>query len=516
MRTSEEAHVYMDQRPCTCGDIEFARESAVMTDGGVLCSRYFGNCRTCGTMREFIFELPKVQRPIGNQVEFGGGDRSRLLDPGEWMGISEYYAKLDPGTPDDLDIARAALEEVIKFLPDGVECVPDDAFWTERGRAVRDREPGRFRRSRLAAVLDVYRTLLAKQDLVRAAVVWKHTGDAEFPYTANVRSRRFTIRINDFPAEPMYTLIADGVELQDLEDWPPAWVMPDPPKRLLDGLQPKSLNTHGSVPTAMPLHRLARVLEERGAPLLPVLRAVEVVHEPNLYLEVSALSRGLSLLLPYRPEVLEALVPNMSVGDLPSRPMLKVFVDGEQLHVAVIAVGKVGPDEAVDVAPKSARAGVWVGTVLALHGFAGARISSRSRLLTRQRATIDVFYEARAADVDARFVESVDQVARRLGVARSQRELWKSVHPSLGGVAVTVTTACTEDGPAPELAFMYGKAEWDDAVRLCKLVASEDAARGGAATLGALAGTLHAEQMLSVQLVLRADGPDVAALVMLK
>ena len=78
------------------------------------------------------------------------------------MAISEYYAKLDPGTPEDLDIARAALEEVIKFLPDGADSVPDNAFWTERGRAVRDREPGRFRRARLAAVLDVYRKQLAK------------------------------------------------------------------------------------------------------------------------------------------------------------------------------------------------------------------------------------------------------------------------------------------------------------------------------------------------------------------
>jgi hypothetical protein len=239
MRTSAEVHIYMDQRPCACGDIEFDRQSAVMTDRGVLCSRYFGRCRTCGTMREFIFELPKAQRPIGNQVEFGGSDPSRLLDAGEWMAISEYYAKLDPGTAEDLDIARAALEEVIKFLANGADSVPGNAFWTERGRAVRDREPGRFRRDRLAAVLDVYRERLAKQNqnLTETALVWKHTGTAEFPYTAEVRGRRFTIRINDFPAEPMYTLISDGVELQDLEDWPPAWVMPNPPKQLVDLLK---------------------------------------------------------------------------------------------------------------------------------------------------------------------------------------------------------------------------------------------------------------------------------------
>src|SRR5688572_20520175 len=172
MRTSAEAHMYMDQQPCTCGDIEFDRQSAVMSDGGVLCSRYFGKCRSCGTLREFFFELPPVQRAIGNQIEFGGSDRSRLLDAGEWMAIAEYYAKLDPGTFEDLDTARAALEEVIKFLPDGVDHVPDEAFWSERGRAVREREPARFRRARLAAILDAYRSQLGKYDVTAIPVAW--------------------------------------------------------------------------------------------------------------------------------------------------------------------------------------------------------------------------------------------------------------------------------------------------------------------------------------------------------
>ena len=240
MRTSAEAHMYMDQQPCTCGDIEFDRQSAAMSDGGVLCSRYFGKCRSCGTMREFVFELPPTQRPITNQVEYGGSDPSRLLDAGQWLGIAEYYAKLEPGTPEDLDIARAAVEEVIKFVPMGGDSVPDKAFWTERGRAVRDREPRRFRIARLAAILEVYRKQLAKYDLTQLPLVWKHTGDAEFPYTTDVRARRFTIRINDFPAEPMYTIMAEGKDLEDLDDWPAAWVMPDPPQKLLDLLKPNN------------------------------------------------------------------------------------------------------------------------------------------------------------------------------------------------------------------------------------------------------------------------------------
>jgi hypothetical protein len=183
MRTSAEAHMYMDQQPCTCGDVGFDRQSAVMIDGNVLCSRYFGKCRTCGATREFIFELPPTQRPIPNEVEFGGSDASRLLDPGEWMAISDYYAKLEPGTPHSLDIARAAFEEVIKFLPDGAYGIPDKAFWTERGRAVRDREPGRFRRARLLTVHDDYRRLLGDLPPPGAEAL-KRAFDAHFGSTA--------------------------------------------------------------------------------------------------------------------------------------------------------------------------------------------------------------------------------------------------------------------------------------------------------------------------------------------
>jgi hypothetical protein len=36
-----------------------------------------------------------------------------------------------------------------------------------------------------------------------------------------------TIRVNDFPAEPLYTLLVDGEEVEDLEDWPEAWTRPE-------------------------------------------------------------------------------------------------------------------------------------------------------------------------------------------------------------------------------------------------------------------------------------------------
>jgi hypothetical protein len=69
-----------------------------------------------------------------------------------------------------------------------------------------------------------------EHDLTLLPIVWKRTADAEFPYTADVHGQRLAIRINDFPAEPLYTLIADGTELYDLEDWPTAWVKPALPQ----------------------------------------------------------------------------------------------------------------------------------------------------------------------------------------------------------------------------------------------------------------------------------------------
>ena len=57
-------------------------------------------------------------------------------------------------------------------------------------------------------------------------ITWHATGDGEFPYRVRHEGRELTIRVNDFPAEPHYTLIVDGSEATDLDDWPPAWKRP--------------------------------------------------------------------------------------------------------------------------------------------------------------------------------------------------------------------------------------------------------------------------------------------------
>ena len=62
-----------------------------------------------------------------------------------------------------------------------------------------------------------------------SAIVWESTGAGEVPYRARAGGRTLTVRINDFPAEPLYTLLADGQAVDDLEDWPAAWARPARP-----------------------------------------------------------------------------------------------------------------------------------------------------------------------------------------------------------------------------------------------------------------------------------------------
>ena len=79
------------------------------------------------------------------------------------MLLSRYPAdpaELDPDEREDLredlESSAAAVDEVLKFLPDGAETAPESAFWSVRGRAIRQAEPGRFDRYWLEARRDAY------------------------------------------------------------------------------------------------------------------------------------------------------------------------------------------------------------------------------------------------------------------------------------------------------------------------------------------------------------------------
>jgi hypothetical protein len=180
-RTNAEAHLYMDLHPCACGEIRFPRTSSVVTTpDGVLASRYAGTCPQDGAEREFLFRVPEriPAPPQDGVVVYGGPEPSELIDPGEWLSVADAHARSVPADTAALAAdggaaaraaaramlvhAVAAVEEVLKFIPAGADRVPEEAFVTDRGRAAYNREPGRFRRPRLEAARDTYRSIAAQ------------------------------------------------------------------------------------------------------------------------------------------------------------------------------------------------------------------------------------------------------------------------------------------------------------------------------------------------------------------
>jgi hypothetical protein len=172
-RSSVEAHLYMQTVPCeVCGETDFDPDSSVVSIDGELASRYSGSCPRCGTVREFTFRLPEeILFPDDEEPEFGDERPSELLDPGDWLWLADMFGGEAPAEPDGLDdeqrrgalvdlrMAAAAVGEVCKFLPAGADSVPLSAFFSQRGREMYAREPGRFDRGRLEVVRRTYREI---------------------------------------------------------------------------------------------------------------------------------------------------------------------------------------------------------------------------------------------------------------------------------------------------------------------------------------------------------------------
>lgn len=89
-----------------------------------------------------------------------------------------------------------------------------------------------FTRCRLDGVLGAPAQLgsaaAAPDSRTTTAVTFRATGDPRHPYQATVDGATWTIRLDEFPAEPtLYSLLIDGVVVEGLLDWPPAWTRPD-------------------------------------------------------------------------------------------------------------------------------------------------------------------------------------------------------------------------------------------------------------------------------------------------
>ncbi|MEV0790551.1 hypothetical protein [Kribbella sp. NPDC050459] len=166
-RTWDEAQLYLELHPCPdCGSVEAPWEQTlVQIDGGPACS-YAAVCPGCRAEREYLFGLPAQETAVQGWPTFGGPEPSEIIDAGQWLDVADTAAAAVPTAPDEagrvLAVARAAVVEVIKFVPAGADAVPEDEFWTPEGQAVRAAEPGRFRLDRLLVTRDAYGELASQ------------------------------------------------------------------------------------------------------------------------------------------------------------------------------------------------------------------------------------------------------------------------------------------------------------------------------------------------------------------
>jgi hypothetical protein len=99
---------------------------------------------------------------------------------------------------------------------------PDRSYFLRISDLGTGKDVDRFTEAQFwARVGEIHREIVLRR--VREVINWAPTGDGEHPYEAQLDGRLHTIRVNDFPAEPLYTLLVEGQPIADLEDWPPAW-----------------------------------------------------------------------------------------------------------------------------------------------------------------------------------------------------------------------------------------------------------------------------------------------------
>ncbi len=170
-RSSPECHLYIELHPCSCGERQGPAAHRLESRGDDLVAVYEGPCPRCKTPRRFDLVLdPEI--PPG--AKFGGARPSRIIDAGEFLGVADEAAKAAPADSTGLSSAarqqakarmsRAvdALEEVLKFIPPGADEVPVEALVSAAGKELYLKEPGRFRKVRLEAVLGAYRDVLGR------------------------------------------------------------------------------------------------------------------------------------------------------------------------------------------------------------------------------------------------------------------------------------------------------------------------------------------------------------------
>ncbi len=69
---------------------------------------------------------------------------------------------------------------------------------------------------------------------------WKRTTDPHYPFAAEFEGEQCVIRLNDFPEEHLYTLIVNGKEVADFDDWSAEWKRPAKDKSIVQSSQTRT------------------------------------------------------------------------------------------------------------------------------------------------------------------------------------------------------------------------------------------------------------------------------------
>jgi len=66
--------------------------------------------------------------------------------------------------------------------------------------------------------------LVGNREYLHEPISWQKTNDPEYPYETTQENQKLTIRLNDFPEEHLYTLLADDEPIVNFDDWPDLWI----------------------------------------------------------------------------------------------------------------------------------------------------------------------------------------------------------------------------------------------------------------------------------------------------
>jgi hypothetical protein len=159
------------------------------------------------SLSSVLASAPGASRP-GRRLDFGGDTPSGLLDPGDWLAVADRA-----DLADDLPLAAAALEEVLKFIPPGADRVPLAAFRGDAGRESHAREPGRFERAPLEWTAATYRRIAETPQAPPPARAPLPVAPAVITRVGYLSMTKLRLRVLHCGVERDYTFATEDVSL---------------------------------------------------------------------------------------------------------------------------------------------------------------------------------------------------------------------------------------------------------------------------------------------------------------